>query len=173
MRVLSAFRDAHDRLTEDRTVPGTALSPCQARARGGPRSARNACSRRARSPHHHHRGDHPRGHRRTSQPRPFEQIGEVLITEQRRTMISQQPIHTPPRVADRPPTASRHLTGPADFHVPKPHNDFRGKPHQPRSATPKTTPLNLRRPSSAGVPIAAFRSWRRSCTGRIWRSDGA
>ena len=39
----------------------------------------------------HHRGHHPRRHRRASQRRAFEQVGEVLIAEQRITVLGQQP----------------------------------------------------------------------------------
>ena len=42
----------------------------------------------------HHRGHHPGRYRRAPQRRAFEQINEILITEQRRTMHREQPIHT-------------------------------------------------------------------------------
>jgi hypothetical protein len=41
----------------------------------------------------HHRGHHPRRHRRASQRRALEQIGEILIAKQRITVLGQQPIH--------------------------------------------------------------------------------
>ena len=43
----------------------------------------------------HHRGHHPRRHRRASQRRALEQIGEILIAKQRITVLGQRPITLP------------------------------------------------------------------------------
>ena len=104
-----------------------------------------------------HRGHHPRRHRRAAQHRALKQVGEILLAEQRTTMLSQQPIDTAYRQLI---THQQHrvIESALPVFTSQRHTPIlQAHPRQTRSGTPKPGSQNQRRPSTIEGPLAGLR----------------